>query len=363
MSLDTLTQTIGNIRDRLGRGEYRDEAKVSQGIVMRVLQDLGWPVFDTGVVAREYSIGGRRVDYALIGKFGKPAVLLEVKRVGRIEIGEGQLFEYAFHGGAPIVVLTDGRNWWLYYTFGEGNHRDRRFAEVDLQDGDPNRNADLLLRYLWRESVLDGQARRRAEADYDALRNQCVAEGALPAVWRRLTEDADGPLVRLVGSEVEKECGVSPSGEMVTHFLRARGRLVPETPPVPPITVSEPRTNVAPQVARDRFWFRLHGEIRHCRSGAEVIVGVFTTLAKRDPTFLDRFAAGQSARPWISKDCQRFTGGAGGHHELTDGWWIDTHRPNPSKIPAIQRACEVAGIVYGQDLAVSLPSRRKRYAF
>ena len=242
MSLDTLTETIGDLRARLGRGEYGDEAKVSQGIVMRVLQDLGWPVFDTGVVVREYSIRGRRVDYALVGKFGKPTVLLEVKRVGKIEAGEQQLFEYAFHGGAPIVVLTDGRNWWLYYTFGEGDHRDRRFAAVDLQDGDPRRNADLLLRYLQREAVLDGEARKRAETDLEARWKQRTAVEALPAVWNSILDETDGPLVELVRQRVESECGVSPSADSVRRFLRkvpVHGHHDPPLPPPPPL----PRPN------------------------------------------------------------------------------------------------------------------------
>lgn len=362
MSLDTLTQTIGDIRARLGRGEYQDEAKVSQGIVMRVLQDLGWPVFDTGVVVREYSIKGRRVDYALIGRFDRPAVLLEVKRVGKIEVGEEQLFEYAFHEGAPIIVLTDGRHWWFHLTSGQGSYQDRRFAAADLEDHEPEQNAKVLLQYLDRDAVCSDKSRRRAETDYDVIRNRRVAEGVLPAVWMRLTEDSEGPLVRLLSSEVEKECGVCPSGETVVRFLSTRARLVPDATPPPPSPVPEP-TSGAPSVEPNRFWFRLYGETRQCRSGAEVVVGVFTTLAKRDPEFLDRFAAGQSGRPWISKDCRRFTGGSGGHHQLTDGWWIDTHRPNPSKIPAIQRACEVARIAYGRDLTVSLPSKKKGYAF
>lgn len=244
MSRDTLTQTIRDIRARLGRGEYGDEAKVSQGIVMRVLQDLGWPVFDTGVVVREYSIGGRRVDYALVGKFGKPAVLLEVKRVGKIEIGEGQLFEYAFHGGASIVVLTDGRNWWLYFTFGQGDHRDRRFAEVDLQDGDPNRNADLLLRYLQREAVLDGEARKRAETDLEARWKQRTADEALPAIWNRILSEGEGPLVELIRQRVEAECGVSPSEDSVRRFLRQVP--VHGDPPPQPVPAPAPKPSTPP---------------------------------------------------------------------------------------------------------------------
>lgn len=352
MSLDTLTQTIGDIRDRLGRGEYRDEAKVSQGIVMRVLQDLGWPVFDTGVVAREYSIGGRRVDYALIGKFGKPAVLLEVKRVGRIEIGEGQLFEYAFHGGAPIVVLTDGRNWWLYFTFGQGDHRDRRFAEVDLQDGDPNRNADLFVRYLQREAVLDGEARRRAEADLEVRWKQRTAEEAIPVVWNRILDEADGPLARLIREGVEAECGVSPSEDSVRRFLRQVP--VHRDPPLPPMPAPAPK----PSGSKGHpFSLTMDGQVRTYPSAAKVLVAALSALSKRHPTFLERFAAEVSQKR-IGRDDGASPGAGASVHPLPGGWWINTNMLNRQKEQLVRQACEVAGVQYGTDLSVALPPVR-----
>ncbi len=54
-----------DIRDGIKGGRYVNEATVSQGIVQRLLHTLGWPVYDTEVVAPEYSLGGRRVYYAL----------------------------------------------------------------------------------------------------------------------------------------------------------------------------------------------------------------------------------------------------------------------------------------------------------
>lgn len=351
MSLDVLTQTIGDIRARLGRGEYRDEAKVSQGIVMRVLQDLGWPVFDTGVVVREYSIRGRRVDYALVGKFGKPAVLLEVKRVGKIEVGEGQLFEYAFHGGAPIVVLTDGRNWWLYYTFGEGDHRDRRFAEVDLQDGDPDRNADLLVRYLQREAVLDGETRKRAEADLEARWKQRTAEETLPAVWSRILNEREGPLVELIRRRVETECGVSPSEDSVRRFLlsvAAHGSHDPLPQPVP-----APRPKPSDSKVR-RFALTVDGRVRIFPSAAKALVAALSALSERNPTFLQRLAA-QVGQKRLGRDEGASPGAGASVHPLPGGWWIDTNMVNSKKAQLVRRACEVAGVQYGPDLSVDLP--------
>jgi len=51
------------INKRLQRGKFISEAAVSQGILLPVLHELGWPVFDTSIVIPEFSLEGRRVDY------------------------------------------------------------------------------------------------------------------------------------------------------------------------------------------------------------------------------------------------------------------------------------------------------------
>lgn len=357
MSAEALTTTIADIRDRLRRGEFPDEAKVSQGIVMRVLNDLDWPVFDTTVVTREYSIQGRRVDYALIGKFRTPSVLLEVKRVGNIEVGEEQLFAYAFRQGTPIIVLTDGRSWRLYLTTGEGVFEDRRFAAVDLVEGDPEQGASTLRRYLSREAVLDGQARKRAEADLDSRWRQRKAEEALPSVWKRLAEDRDGALVELVRSRVRDECGIAPSAESVVRFLRdapteRRPEPIPRPIPAPRPTPAPTRT--PPQ---GRASFTLDGSTRSFGTNTELLAAVFSDLALRDATFVKRFAATQSGRKRVSRTLDDLDPGRRKTHaRLPGGWWIDAGMPNKGTL--IEKACQVAGFEFGRDLVVDFRKRR-----
>lgn len=355
MSAEALTTTIADIRDRLRRGEFPDEAKVSQGIVMRVLNDLDWPVFDTTVVTREYSIQGRRVDYALIGKFRTPSVLLEVKRVGNIEVGEEQLFAYAFRQGTPIIVLTDGRSWRLYLTTGEGSFEDRRFAAVDLVEGDPEQNASALRRYLSRESVLDGRARKHAEADLDSRWRQRKAEETLPSVWKRLAEDRDGPLVELVRSRVRDECGIAPPAESVVRFLRDTPT---ERHPEPiPRPILAPRPAPIPTPAQGGASFTLDGATRSFRTNTKLLAGVFSDLAQRDLTFLERFAAAQSGRKRVSRTPDDLDPGRRKTHaQLPGGWWIDAGMPNKGSL--IQRACRVAGLEFGRDLIVRFRKRR-----
>jgi hypothetical protein len=52
---------------------------VSCGIVQRLLHSLGCPVYNTEVVAPEYSLGGRRAVYALCHPPLEPVMLVEVK--------------------------------------------------------------------------------------------------------------------------------------------------------------------------------------------------------------------------------------------------------------------------------------------
>lgn len=111
MSLET---TLADITLRLRQGNFPNEQAISQGIVLRVFQELGWDTWDTNVVRPEYQTGEGRVDFALCHPPSKPAVFAEVKQPGKAEDAVRQALEYAFHAGVPFVVLTDGRTWSFY---------------------------------------------------------------------------------------------------------------------------------------------------------------------------------------------------------------------------------------------------------
>ena len=81
-----------DIRAGIKAGRYVNEATVSQGIVQRLLNTLGWPVYDTEIVAPEYSLGTRRADYALCHPPREPVILIEVKQVGQTKGADRQLF-------------------------------------------------------------------------------------------------------------------------------------------------------------------------------------------------------------------------------------------------------------------------------
>ena len=79
MNANTLEATVSDIVVRLRQGRYPNEQSISQGIVLRLLQDLGWDTYDTTSVWPEYQTGEGRTDFALCHPPSKPSVFIEVK--------------------------------------------------------------------------------------------------------------------------------------------------------------------------------------------------------------------------------------------------------------------------------------------
>ena len=145
MSLET---TLSDITVRLRQGKFPNEQAISQGIVLRVFQELGWDTWDTNVVWPEYQTGEGRADFALCHPPSKPAIFTEVKQPGKAEDAVRQALEYAFHAGVPFVVLTDGRTWSFYLPAEQGSYEDRRVYKLDLYERPPAEAAKVLHRYL-----------------------------------------------------------------------------------------------------------------------------------------------------------------------------------------------------------------------
>ena len=127
-----ISDHIENVREGLRSNAFPSEAAVSQGILLPALHELGWPVFNTRAVVPEFSLEGRRVDYALCHPANKPEVFVEVKKVGGAKGADKQLFEYAFHSGVQMAILTDGQEWSFYLPGEPGRYDERRVYKLDL---------------------------------------------------------------------------------------------------------------------------------------------------------------------------------------------------------------------------------------
>ena len=215
-----LTGTIARLR----QGRFQNEQAVSQGIVLPILRELGWDIFDTTLVWPEYQTGEGRADFALCHPPSKPAEFIEVKPPGKAEDGVRQALEYAFHTGVPFIVLTDGRTWSFYLPAEQGSYEDRRVYKLDLFERPPAEAADILRRYLAYERVVSGEALDTARKEYRSRNRRSQARAAIPEAWRELVEKGDELLVELLASAVESKAGVRADVDDVAEFLAALGK-------------------------------------------------------------------------------------------------------------------------------------------
>ena len=360
LNTEQLIAEVLEIRSALIRGDYQSEVAISDYVVRRLFNGLGWPRYNAQVVFPQFPIKTRKVDFALCHPNGKPIVLIEVKAEDKAdEQATQQLFEYCFHQGVPIAVLTDGRTWKLFYPAGEGSYKERLLLEMNLTDGDETEVANGLTRYLTYDAVKSGEARRRAQKDYEASRLQLKAMRKFPLVWNKLLHEPDSILLDLFEEAVATASGVRPDRQCVVKFLAEQagrknyttgGTGSGPSPPPPPPTVNDPS-----------HWFEFNGRKRTCKNAKEVLIGVFSELAKQDHTFCQRFRERIPGRrrnilAKIREDLyprhpERIRAAA----ELPGGWWIDTHSNNAQKKDWIKAACDVAGIKFGSDIIVHIP--------
>ena len=130
------------------------------------------------------------MDFALCHPPSKPIVFVEVKQVGNIDGAERQLFEYAFHEGVPIAILTDGREWRFFHPTAQGDYRERKVHEMDITENDSEKIAERLNRYLNYKSIRTGEATKAIEEDYRNVsrqRTSCntVTRGMGVNWWKR----------------------------------------------------------------------------------------------------------------------------------------------------------------------------------
>jgi len=371
----TLEQHIEDIRAGIKAGYYANEASVSQGIVLRLLQALGWPTYDTQVVCPEYALEGRRVDFCLCHPATKPIAFVEVKQIGQSDGAERQLFEYAFHAGVPLAILTDGQEWNFFLPAEQGNYRERRVYKLDIVERELSESVTRLTRYLSYAETTSGRAIASAREDYRNVSRDRQMLAELPLAWSKLVDEEDDLLLELIADQVESLCGFKPDLDTVAQFLKENVSLRPASEPasqarVPPVAarsaLSAPSSPVsahlAPSSPRGTIGFSLDGQFVACRNGRDVLVNVFEALSQRDSTFLERFASRPKhgrTRRYLARTPEELYPGrpdlAREHSaRLKSGWFIGTNVSKAQVERIIEMGCEVARIHFGKNLTINV---------
>lgn len=194
------------------------EAQTSQGIVLPILNNLGWDVFNTSEVSPEYSVGGRRVDFALrIQNINK--VFLEIKKTSEnLENHQEQLVYYAFQQGVKLAILTNGITWQFYLPLEEGGWEQRRFFTIDLMEQPINDSIEKFENLLLRDHIESGHAYQKAKSLYEGKQKNKIIKENLPKAWQKLISEPDDTLVELLNETLEKISGYKADSGQITKL-------------------------------------------------------------------------------------------------------------------------------------------------
>jgi predicted type IV restriction endonuclease len=363
-----LAAFIQKIQEGLRTGKYVNEAAISQQVLLPLLRKLGWPDDDPEIVRPEYSVGNQRVDYALFHRIIKPVIFIEVKKPGRTEGGDTQLFEYAFQQGIPLAILTDGREWFFYLPGESGEIAERCVYKLDILERDIEESAMRLRRYLEYKRVCEGSAFTDAKADYQDKTKNREIEKTFPRAWRKILETQDSILVDLLAETVADLCGYKPDLETTGRFIINQLRPFPikKAPSEPSILGDGPQA-LPPRLSRKRggeYGFILFGQDYNTENTARgVLVAILEKLNEKDPSFLKRFKSVKHGRerryvadtteelypgnPDLAKDASHF-------RQLSTGDYVSTNYSKKNIREIIELAAQVAGINFGRDLVVHL---------
>ena len=86
---------------------------------------------------------------------------------------------------------------------------------------EPENSAKILWDYLQVRDVQSGEARNRAQRDYEVARQEQVAASKYASVWKKLLSGPESQLLDLFRREVEQVTGVRPDRTGAAEFIRA----------------------------------------------------------------------------------------------------------------------------------------------
>lgn len=222
-----------------------DEATTKNGVILPILNELGWNPFNIDEVQPEYTVSAKRVDYALrINNLNK--VFIEVKKIGTdLEQHQKQLLDYSFQEGVRLAILTNGIAWWFYLPLLEGNWEQRKFYTIDIYDQEANEIAVKFEDFLLKENIISGKAIENAENVYKSKQKQEIINSTIPKAWNKIVTEPDEDLVELVAEMTERLSGYKPDHSTVADFLSGTSFAVnvPYTPFSPTISQTKVRSS------------------------------------------------------------------------------------------------------------------------
>jgi hypothetical protein len=369
---------IERIRNVFLTGGYPNERAVSTGIVVPIMRALGWDDTDPREVQPEFVNPRGRVDYALSARAGeRPIIFVEVKGVGRSAEADRQLFEYAFHEGVPMAVLTDGRTWNFYLPGQHGSYEERRVYQIDMIERETDEIVARFRRYLQKSRIIDRTALSDAQSDYQERANGRIAADSMPRAWAEILQLPDRELIQLLSERTEALSGHRPSEQALVAFLRNQIGILDGTTPVALARVPTRRAHVsspapaelamaptpiqASQPGKEGVRWRIRNQSGVGRNAVEAFVAALSALFGQFPNEQEKIAEAVATRG--RNNIARTVAdiypskpeiAARNHRALVDGWLVGTNESNATKARIFAAATHAVGLKPGVEVDLNI---------
>ena len=264
MEQKSFKDTLKMIREGFNEWRYHNEASVRQGIILPILQSLGWNIFDTREVYPEHNVRGRRADYVLY-EGNNPTVLIEAKALGRSQNEKendiDQALEYtnAFNTkkrNIKQIIITDGLYWDFFEPDGKKIYKDticilkddtvKKIAEhlykKDSNKTKNNQNVSLKRDNKQKLTLYDDftdsniiiyieEKRENIHFKGESKDSKSMYEAFLKELWN--TEKRKEKMLALMDNP--KFIGMSQKGKEIQYFFAQKRRKGKKTRPSCPI--------------------------------------------------------------------------------------------------------------------------------
>ena len=199
--------------------ELHDETTIRQVIINKVLNLLGWDVFNDEEVKFEHSVEKKRVDYALFIN-GEAKVFIEAKKPAEtLDQHQEQLLDYSFRETVELAILTNGLVWWFYLPLMKGKWNSKKVYTIDVLAQEQAEVSSKFYDLLSKVNVESNESVRAAQKLHKKQLREDSIMNALPEAWNILIKTPDSLLVDLIAETTESQCGYKPDDAAVKKML------------------------------------------------------------------------------------------------------------------------------------------------
>jgi len=222
-----MKEALSDIKQKISNGVYKNEEHIRLSLVARLLNKLGWDVWNPNEVYTEYNPvpdeDRTKIDIALFSTPRKPDVFIEVKAIGKIrsdlEKTEIQLRDYNRDNTALFSIITDGQNWRFYFSQTGGKFSEKCFKSVNLLDDDLIDIEGSLNKFLSKSAIENGSAATEAQKYLRLNEKQRVMEDKLPEAKRSVLIPPYPSLPEALITLVSEE-GFQITSEEAQNFIK-----------------------------------------------------------------------------------------------------------------------------------------------